>query len=246
MRKLWFLLIAASAFVIAVPAATAGRPGKHLLRHPRSAPAVVGSVQGKGKGHAGGGGSGSYSIALIAPWGTAAYDGSKITVTYTLGASPGVPATARTAVGNAISSWNSCFGGGSGCGGITPKTRFMFTATSGSPLLTITIKKGGGVVAGSTKLSFDSSGLIDGARLQISAASFGSPNTTQTVYEIALHELGHVVGLGHSTDPNDLMYPVLNGVTSFGSCEVNGFNALYSSWLGSSSPKSPAQSSVSC
>jgi len=39
---------------------------------------------------------------------------------------------------------------------------------------------------------------------------------------------------------------ILNGVTSFGSCEVNGFNALYSSWLGSGSPTLPSKSSVSC
>jgi hypothetical protein len=229
--------------MVAAPAASAGRSHGHQV--PVGAAAAQ-AAHGKGKGHQGGGAAGSsFSIDLLAPWGNAAYNGSGITVTYTLGASPGVPGSARTAVQNALNSWNSCFGGGSGCGGISPKHKFAFSATSGPPLLAITIKKGGGIVAGSTKLSY-SSGFIAGARLQISAASFGSPNTIQTITEIAKHELGHVVGLGHSDDPNDLMYPVLNGVTSFGSCEVNGFNALYSSWLGSGSPTLLSQSSVSC
>jgi hypothetical protein len=239
MRKLWFVVATACALAVALPAGAA-RFGGHR------APGPPVASHGKGKGHKRTApASSSSSIDLLAPWGTAAYSGGRITVKYTLSLSPGVPGSVRTTVLSALNSWNSCFGGGSGCGGISPKSRFSFSATSGTPLLAITVKKGGGTVAGSTKLTY-SSGFISSARLQISASSFGSPNTPTTIYEIALHELGHVVGLGHSNASNDLMYPVLNGVTSFGSCEVNGFNALYSSWLGSSSPKLPSQSSVAC
>jgi Matrixin len=211
-----------------------------------AAPAAASATHGRGVGHRSAKPTSSFSIGLLAPWGDAAYNGSSITVTYSISRGPRVPASAQTAVQTAIGQWNSCFGGSSGCRGISPTNEFSFTSTSGSPLLTITIKQGGGVVAGSTKLSFDSGGFIDAARLQISASSFGSPNTEATIQEIALHELGHVVGLGHSTDPNDLMYPILNGVTSFGSCEVNGFNALYSNWLGSGSPQQPSLTSVGC
>lgn len=238
MRKLTFVLVVATTLTF-VPAATgAGR----LYDRPASTDRVA---QARGPHHQGSPTS-SFSIGLIAPWGFAAYNGTSITVTYTISRGRGVPSSAQTDVQSAISQWNSCFGGGSGCRGIRPKNRFSFSSTSGSPLVTITIKKGGGNVAGSTKLSADSGGFIDAARLQISASSFGSPNTDATIKEIAVHELGHVVGLGHSTDPNDLMYPVLNGVSTFGSCEVNGFNALYSSWLGSSNPQQPTQSSVGC
>jgi hypothetical protein len=236
MRKLAFVVLVASALAIAVPVASAGRPHGPVV----SLQAPHGTAA-----HRGSPGS-SFSIALIAPWGTAAYNGSAITVTYSISRGPRVPASAQGDVESALASWNSCFGGSSGCGGISPKHKFSFASASGTPLLSITIKQGGGVVAGSTKLNFDSSGFISGARLQISASSFGSVNTDATITEIALHELGHVVGLGHSTNPSDLMYPVLNGVTAFGSCEVNGFNALYSSWLGTSGPTQPSANPVNC
>jgi hypothetical protein len=242
MAKFGFVVLAVSALAIAVPGASEGRaPGR-----PGAAPGAAAQVA-NGKGHQQAAGSTSaFSIALIAPWGIAGYSGSAVTVTYSIGRGPRVPVSAQNDVQAALGDWNSCFGGGSGCGGISPKSKFSFMPAGGAPLLSITIKKGGGVVAGSTKLSFDSSGFINGARLQMSASSFGSPNTDATITEIALHELGHVVGLGHGTDPNDLMYPVLNGVTTFDSCEVSGFNALYSSWLGSGSPTQPSASSVSC
>lgn len=242
MRKLQLLATAIGAVAIIVPAT--GSAGLHDNRSP-ARPVHGHTGNGKAGPQKGGPSASSYSIGLLAPWGNAAYAGGHITVSYTLSSAPGVPGSARTAVQSALTSWNSCLGGGSGCGGLSPKGRFSFTAATASPLLTITIKKGGGTVAGSTKLTY-SGGFISAARMQISASSFGSPNTAETVYEIALHELGHVVGLGHSNDPSDLMYPVLNGTTSFGSCEVNGFDALYSGWLGSGNPTLPSQSSVGC
>lgn len=114
----------------------------------------------------------------------------------------------------------------------------------------ITIKNGGGMIAGQTKLSYDRQGFIKGATVQISGSSFGLANNYSTVYEIVLHELGHAfVGLGHSDDPSDLMYPTLNGTTTIGACEASGFDALYG-WLEAGNPGTgptlPSGSSVSC
>ena len=43
------------------------------------------------------------------------------------------------------------------------------------------------------------------------------------VQALMLHELGHVMGLGHVTDPTQLMYPELNPtVTDFGAGDRRG------------------------
>lgn len=207
----------------------------------------------------------AYSIGLLRPWGNAAYNqaGSMITVTYSISAGRGVPTSAFDAVKAGFDHWNSCLSGSnafsetldsntfsttdSGCPTLSFKGDWRFLSTTTAPLVKVSIKKGGGNIAGQTRLSYSRSGFIKAATVQISASSFGRPNTSQLVWEIATHELGHVVGLGHSNDPNDLMYPTLNNQVSIGSCEINGAEALYGSWLpDGSAPALPSSGSVTC
>jgi hypothetical protein len=205
---------------------------------------------------------------LIAPWGSAAYSASapKVTVTYAISASRAVPGSALHGVQAALDHWNNCLFSGSnsfsetlgsdsfsstdsGCSTLsfTGEWQFVAAGSGATPLVEISIKKGGGRIAGQTHLGFDSSGFLDSARVQISGSSFGSRNDAHVVWNIAEHELGHVVGLGHSDVSTDLMFPTLNGTVSFGSCEINGAEALYGSWLPSGSvPALPSSTSVSC
>ena len=37
---------------------------------------------------------------------------------------------------------------------------------------------------------------------------FGRAVNAETLYAVALHEIGHLLGLVHSDEPSDLMYPV--------------------------------------
>jgi hypothetical protein len=210
------------------------------------------------------GGGGGGSIGLIAPWGNAAYSGGKISVTYSITAASSVPQSAVNAVQAGVDQWNSCFGGSTTfnetIGGTNFSTsdpgcrlsfngdwRFVRAAAGTTPQVKISIKKGGGNIAGQTFFSADSSGFLNGARVQISGSAFGLANDAHTIWNTSTHELGHVTGLDHSNVSTDLMYPVLNGNVAIGSCEHNGLEALYGSWLPHGLPPAlPTQSSVAC
>jgi hypothetical protein len=94
----------------------------------------------------------------------------------------------------------------------------------------IQIKNGGGVIAGSAQSTFEN-GFRTHVKIQISGSSFGLANDTATVNEIALHELGHGLGLGHHSNQDDLMGTTV-GYEGGGpsACDLDGFEASHQ-WL---------------
>ena len=68
--------------------------------------------------------------------------------------------------------------------------------------------------------------------------------TAATLYQITLHELGHALGLGHSADPADVMYPALGPAdTDLSPADIAGIHFLYGS--PGSSPKVQATTAPS-
>ena len=62
--------------------------------------------------------------------------------------------------------------------------------------------------AGQADLMWRSDGRLQEGTLTLATLSpSGRPLTRDEVFTVALHEIGHLIGLGHSEEPRDVMYP---------------------------------------
>lgn len=106
--------------------------------------------------------------------------------------------------------------------------RFALVADSAAAEMTVLwAEKLGNDESGRTVWWSTSKGWITRARVTLSTyASDGMPQTPKALRAVALHELGHALGLSHSTDARNIMAPWVE-VAELSDADRNTANMLY-------------------
>ena len=94
-----------------------------------------------------------------------------------------------------------------------------------------------------------SNGLINSAQITIATAAFGSSLGTSLVKQIAMHEIGHALGIGHANFKGDIMAPAINyEKVAISSCDVNAVSSANQWKLVNSgtAPEPPQLDHVNC
>jgi len=193
----------------------------------------------------------------------------------------GGDSAARQAVYNAIGNWNSKLtgiklvessgsnvgnGGAAGAGGDSnnaaqPDIEVSIVSKSlkvpGSTHHRVSSSLGGNsrlMIGGLSQDSFDGNGFLTHVKINIPTNTLGmSFDLSNNIEQIAEHEMGHALGLGHANFVGDLMFPIANFQTGgISQCDVSAvFEANHLKMVGSDAaavqqPQMPQVGYVDC
>jgi predicted Zn-dependent protease len=174
------------------------------------------------------------SIQICCSWGEKLADGS---LTYMISESN---SDIQQAVRTSIKDWDSKI--------INLQLDEISESKNGADI-EVNFKKDGKEIAGRTINNFDRYGFIDNVQLTISKNAFGTKFDTKIIEQIAKHEMGHALGLGHANFAGNLMTEQVNdGTETIADCEIKAVNEA-NQWKledHSDHPYTPTKSKVQC